>query len=135
MTYGPQEPFQSPEERTQSAQAPYSPPGQPIPQHQQQHFPQPVQPGYPQQHHQQGPVIAPRSPALGLILSFFIPGLGSMVNGNVGIGVTILLLYILGVILSIFLIGIPIAVGVWIWGLVDGYQSAQKWNAAHGIIS
>jgi TM2 domain-containing membrane protein YozV len=80
-------------------------------------------------------VVAPRSPAISLIASFFIPGLGSMINGRVGIGILILCIYALGAILSLFLIGIPIALGAWIWGLVDGYQSAQAWNRAHGIIS
>jgi TM2 domain-containing membrane protein YozV len=81
------------------------------------------------------PVVAARNPAISLLISFFVPGLGSMINGRVGIGVAILLVYILGYILILFLIGIPIVIGAWIWGLVDAYQSAQKWNAAHGIIS
>jgi TM2 domain-containing membrane protein YozV len=80
-------------------------------------------------------VVAPKSPALSLIVSFFFPGVGSMINGSVGTGVAILLLYILGVGLSFFLIGIPLAIGVWIWGLVDAYQGAQRWNARHGILS
>ncbi len=80
-------------------------------------------------------VVAPRSPALGLIASFFIPGLGSMINGRVGIGLLILGIDILGWILTVILIGFPIVLGAWIWGMIDGYQAAQKWNQAHGIIS
>jgi TM2 domain-containing membrane protein YozV len=79
--------------------------------------------------------VAPKSPAASVLLSLFIPGLGSMVNGNVGVGVAILILNIVGWILAIALIGIPLAIGTWIWGLVDAYQSAQRWNRAHGIIS
>ena len=41
----------------------------------------------------------------------------------------------LGVILSFFLIGIPVVIGAWIWGMVDGYLSAQRWNQEHGIVS
>jgi TM2 domain-containing membrane protein YozV len=95
------------------------------------------QPGYPVGMGQpQGQlVVAPRSPAISLIASFFIPGLGSMINSRVGIGILILCIYAFGLILSLFLIGIPIALGAWIWGMVDGYQSAQSWNRAHGIIS
>jgi TM2 domain-containing membrane protein YozV len=85
--------------------------------------------------HQPQPVVAPKSPAIGVLLSVFIPGLGSIVNGNAGIGVTILILNLLGWFLAFALIGIPIAIGTWIWGLIDGYLSAQKWNRAHGIIS
>lgn len=95
------------------------------------------QPGYPAGMAQpQGQlVVAPRSPAISLIASFFIPGLGSMINSRVGIGILILCIYAFGLILSFFLIGVPIALGAWIWGMVDGYQSAQAWNRARGIIS
>jgi TM2 domain-containing membrane protein YozV len=79
--------------------------------------------------------VAPKSPAVSVLLSVFIPGLGSMVNDNVGVGVAILIFNIIGWILAIVLIGIPLAIGTWIWGLVDAYQSAQRWNRAHGIIS
>jgi TM2 domain-containing membrane protein YozV len=81
------------------------------------------------------PMVAPKSPALSVLLSVFIPGLGSMINDRVGTGVTILILNLAGIVLSLALIGIPLAIGTWIWGLVDAYQSAQRWNQAHGIIS
>jgi TM2 domain-containing membrane protein YozV len=80
-------------------------------------------------------VVLPKNPALGVILSFFIPGLGSMVNGSGARGGIILAVYVFGWILSLVLIGIPILIGAWIWGLVDGYLSAQRWNQAHGIVS
>jgi len=82
-----------------------------------------------------GMVVAPKNPAVSVLLSVFIPGLGSMVNDNVGVGVAILVLNIIGWMLAIVLIGIPLAIGTWIWGLVDAHQSAQRWNRAHGIIS
>jgi hypothetical protein len=47
----------------------------------------------------------------------------------------ILVGYAISWMFSFVLIGIPFLIGFWIWGLVDGYQSAQRWNAAHGIIS
>ena len=71
-------------------------------------------------------MIVPKNPALGVILSFFIPGLGSIVNGSTGRGVIILCVYVVGWILTLVLIGIPILIGAWIWGLVDGYLSAQR---------
>lgn len=79
--------------------------------------------------------VAPKNPALSVLLSVFIPGLGSMVNDNVGVGVAILILNLVGLVLSLVLIGVPLAIGTWIWGLVDAYRSAQRWNHAHGIIS
>jgi TM2 domain-containing membrane protein YozV len=104
---------------------------------QQQYGVQPYlpQPGYAAGMAQGQLTVAPRSPAISLIASFFIPGLGSMINNRVGIGILILGIYAVGLILSLFIIGVPIAVGAWIWGMVDGYQAAQAWNRAHGIIS
>lgn len=118
--------YPAPPPGPQSYQQPY---GQPQPHIQVQPYGQP-QPGYPV-----AQVVAPKNPAIGVILSFFIPGLGTMVNGNVGRGVLILAIYAVGWVLSFFLIGIPVLMGAWIWGLVDGYTSAQRWNREHGIIS
>ena len=81
------------------------------------------------------PMIVPKNPALGVILSFFIPGLGSIVNGSAGRGAVIMVCYFVAWLFSLVLIGIPFVIGTWIWGLVDGYASAQRWNRAHGIIS
>ena len=115
------------------------PQGQPQPQPYQYGQPQPyaqVQPyGPPQAGYPAGQVVAPKNPAIGVLLSFFIPGLGTMVNGNAGRGALILGLYAVGWVLSFFLIGIPLLIGAWIWGMVDGYTSAQRWNQQHGIIS
>ena len=79
--------------------------------------------------------VAPKSPALSLLISFFIPGVGSMVNGDVGMGVFILLGYLVSLVLIIVLIGIVLVPAFWVWGLVDAYQGAQRWNARHGIVS
>lgn len=57
-----------------------------------------------------------------ILLNFFIPGVGSLVIGSVGQGVTQLILYFLGLIFTFTLIGailgIPMMLGAWIWGLV-----------------
>jgi len=80
-------------------------------------------------------VVAPKNPAISLIVSFFLPGVGSMINGNTNRGILILVLYVVGVLSAVLLIGVPLAIGAWIWGLVDAYQGAQAWNRAHGILS
>jgi TM2 domain-containing membrane protein YozV len=86
-----------------------------------------------------GYVVAPKNPAVNLIVSFFIPGVGSMINGDVGIGVTILLLWLLAIGLDItvigLILGVPLGIAMFIWGLIDAYQGAQRWNRRHGIIS
>ena len=77
----------------------------------------------------------PKNGAVGVLLSFFIPGLGSIVNGSVGLGLVILAADFVSWLLVFVLIGIPLVFAVWIWGMIDGYLSAQRWNRAHGIIS
>jgi len=79
--------------------------------------------------------VEPKNPGLSLLASFFIPGLGTMLNGETGKGIGILAGYLVALLLSLALIGIPFVIGLWIWGMVDAYSGAQKWNARHGILS
>jgi TM2 domain-containing membrane protein YozV len=79
--------------------------------------------------------VAPKSPAVAVIASLFVPGLGSMISGQVGKGVVILVSYFVSLVLIAVIIGWIAAPAVWIWGMVAGYLDAQKWNQDHGIIS
>lgn len=60
--------------------------------------------------------------ALSIILNVFFPGVGSLVIGKVGQGLAQIVLYFLGVIFCFTvvgaIIGLPLMIGVWIWGLV-----------------
>lgn len=87
------------------------------------------------------PVFAPprKDPAVSLLVSFFVPGVGSMMNGDVGEGVAFLGAYALGLVLLACLgwllvgfIGLPIMVGAWIWSMIHAYQGAQMYNRAVG---
>ena len=80
-------------------------------------------------------VVAPKSPALALLASFFIPGLGQMLNGVVGKGVGILIGYVVSWVLVVVFVGIIGVLAFWIWGMVDAYTGAQRWNARYGILS
>ena len=79
--------------------------------------------------------VAPKNPVLYLVLSLFIPGVGTMAAGRVWEGLLILGCYILAGLLCLVLVGFILVPTVWIWGMWDAYKAAQKWNAAHGIIS
>ena len=79
--------------------------------------------------------VAPKSPGVSLLISFFLPGVGSMVNGDTQTGVIILVIWIVGIVTSIFFIGIALILAAWIWGMIDAYQGAQRWNARNGIRS
>lgn len=110
--------------------------------------------GYPRRHRaeghsaQQGPyppaqhqqpyqqmMVAPKSPGVAVLASFFIPGLGSMISGRGGIGALILCLYFVSWMLTIVVIGFVGVIGFWVWGMIQGYADAVAWNRAHGIIS
>ena len=80
-------------------------------------------------------VVAAKNPGVSLIVSFFLPGVGSMINGDTGRGLLILGIWLLGLVLTLIWIGLLLTLGMWIWGMLDAYQGAVRWNAAHGIIS
>ena len=86
-------------------------------------YPQPVQ------------AVAAKSPAVSVLVSLFIPGVGSIINGNVGTGIAILALWLISFPLMFFVVGFVTVSVAFVWGLIDAYQSAQRWNARHGIIS
>lgn len=98
--------------------------------------------------------VTRKEPALSLLASYFVPGLGSMINGDTGRG----LLFIGGVFLMpwvpIALVLIPLAsgrpvsplmtyicmaiagltfFGSWFWSIVDAYRGAQAYNSAYGL--
>lgn len=80
-----------------------------------------------------------KEPAISLLVSFFVPGVGSMMNGDTNTGVGILVGYLAGLVLMICLgwilvgfIGLPISLGFWAWGMVDAYQGAVRYNQRNG---
>jgi TM2 domain-containing membrane protein YozV len=62
-----------------------------------------------------------------IIVNFFFPGIGSFFVGKVGQGVAQIILYIIGLIFVFTgigaIIGIPLCIAVWIWGLVTAATS------------
>ena len=72
-------------------------------------------------------ITSRRNPAVSAFLSFFIPGLGTIVNGHIRRGLIILASYYLLLIIGFatpahLLLVVPI--GLWIWGMIDAYGSA-----------
>ena len=80
-------------------------------------------------------VVAPKNPGLSVLASFFLPGLGSIINGDVGKGIGIMVGYF--VCWATFWMVLPLVgcLGFWIWGMVDANTGARDWNTRHGIIS
>lgn len=79
--------------------------------------------------------VAPKSPGLALLGSFFFPGLGQLVNGQVGKGIAMVVAYLVSLVLLFVLIGFVLVPAIWIWSMVDAYSGAKQWNARHGILS
>jgi TM2 domain-containing membrane protein YozV len=88
----------------------------------------PYPPGY-----QGPPVVVPKNPGIALLISFFVPGVGSIYAGKTNTGVVILVGYIVSWLLVFVVIGIAGLIGFWVWGLVDAYHAARDWNRARGI--
>jgi len=110
----------------------YPPPSPPPPGYgQPMAYGQPNSYGQPMMYNQ----VQPHSAGIAVLASFFVPGLGSMLNEKVGKGVGILACYIVAVILCFVLVGFIVAPAVWIWGMVAGNNDANQWNRQHGILS
>ncbi|MGL4174583.1 MAG: DUF2510 domain-containing protein [Dermatophilaceae bacterium] len=80
-------------------------------------------------------VVAPKNAGLAVVASFFVPGLGQLVNGEAAKGVLIFIAYLTSFARMFVLIGFLTAPAVWIWGMVDAHSSARAWNLRHGILS
>lgn len=78
----------------------------------------------------------PESTALaGLLVNvLFLPGLGSLIGGKTNAGIFQLLMFLLGIPLCLSIIGLviggPMVMGAWIWGLVSGVNMLSEAKAA-----
>ena len=64
---------------------------------------------------------------IGLILNVFIlPGLGTLIAGRTKTGIWQLVLSVIGLVTSFILIGIPILIVAWVWGLITGIKIVQE---------
>ena len=62
------------------------------------------------------------------MLSFFWCGLGQIYNGQIGKGIAMLVAYSISVGLIWLLIGLITTPILWIWGMVDAYNTANRLN-------
>ena len=108
---------------------------QPVP-YQQQPYQQPYQQPF-QQGYAGPPVtqVVPKNAGIALLISFFVPGVGSLYAGKTNTGVIILIGYIVSWLLTVVIIGFVGVLGFWVWGMIDAYQAAEAWNRARGIVS
>jgi TM2 domain-containing membrane protein YozV len=77
------------------------------------------------------PGATSRNPAASLFASLLIPGLGTIINGETGKGILILVGYAISWLLVLFTIGVILVPAVWIYGMYDAFQGARRYNLAH----
>ena len=75
------------------------------------------------------PTVGEKNPVLAAILSFLIVGLGQIYNGEIRKGIILIIAYVISIVLCTILIGIPLLVILWIYGIYDAYTTANKINA------
>ena len=94
------------------------------------------QPWPPPMHYPPAPLmVKPKNPGAAAVLSFLIPGLGQLMNGEIGLGIGMMVLAFLAWMSLFIVIGIIALPAVYIWSIADAYNKAKNWNTAHGIIS
>ncbi len=76
------------------------------------------------------PAVKQKDPGLAVVFSFFVTGLGQLYNGEVGKAVVFFAAQVVSFFLMFVLIGFLTSPALWIWSMVDAYQSAQRLNAA-----
>jgi TM2 domain-containing membrane protein YozV len=67
------------------------------------------------------PYVKRKEPAVALLLSFFLPGVGQIYNGDIGKGIAFMIGFWV-------LVWIGIGIVFWIWAMIDAYQSATNIN-------
>ena len=61
-----------------------------------------------------------------LVANLVLPGAGTLIEGNVTIGVIQIVLYCVGAMLAFLLIGIPIMLGVWLWAVISSAMKLKE---------
>ncbi len=69
-----------------------------------------------------------KEPIISVILSLLFPGLGQLYNGQSTKGLYFIGLAIVSIVLSLILIGALIYLLIWLWSIIDAYNSAEKFN-------
>src|SRR5437868_4359019 len=67
-----------------------------------------------------------KSAGLAAVLSFFWCGLGQIYNGEIAKGVIFIVLFAVSLLATFILIGWLTTPLLWIWGMVDAYQTSER---------
>ena len=75
------------------------------------------------------PPVFYKNPGLAAVFSFFCMGLGQIYKGQLSTGIFFIIAYTVSWILMIIVIGFLTTPVMWIYGMYDAYNSAEKINA------
>ncbi|MBD3403697.1 hypothetical protein GF420_12435 [candidate division GN15 bacterium] len=75
------------------------------------------------------PPVFYKNPGLAAVLSFFWMGLGQVYNGQIAKAVVFIVAYAISWLLMFILIGFITTPILWLYGMWDAYDSAQKINS------
>ncbi len=73
-----------------------------------------------------------KNPGFAVVLSFFVPGLGQIYNGQIMKGIIFIVLASFFGFLTVFLIGYILYPLFWIYNLYDAYNTAKRYNERSG---
>lgn len=80
-----------------------------------------------------GANVEDKNAIVAFVLSLIFPGLGQLYNGQNHKGVVLIFGYIVSWILSLILIGIVIALLIWLFGMYDAFTSANAINRGENL--
>ena len=83
--------------------------------------------------HNCGAPVIYKNPLAALALSFLFPGLGQLYNNQNRKAITLIVGYIVSLILCLILVGVILAIVVWIYGMYDAYNSAKALNDGESL--
>jgi TM2 domain-containing membrane protein YozV len=73
--------------------------------------------------------VEKKSTGIAAVLSFVVPGLGQIYNGQIGKGILFVIISIILVLSMLVLVGFILYPLFWVYNIYDAYKTAQKINA------
>ena len=74
-----------------------------------------------------------KNPGVAAVLSFFVPGLGQIYNGEFGKGFGFIAGIIISGILCAIYIGFILLLILWVWAIIDAHRVAETENNPEAI--
>ncbi len=79
-------------------------------------------------------VKSAKSGGLAAVLSFLWCGLGQIYNGQIGKGIVFMFVYFISFLMIFVVIGLITTPILWIWGMVDAHNTAERLNREQGLV-